>query len=232
MVAPVDRFNVFTTITIHLIHNLHFQPSNMLVYHSLLRATAAALVLPFTSSAMPVRLRKAQMETTVTVQNWGQNWTLNIDHNTASRPRRLPRRKLPVFEISTTELAALEVENAAAPASVGQLVPRIGSANITSTAITTTTNSTNDNQVLHDRSVGPVRNSDTSHPYDRIGRVELSGGVYCSGSLVGPDLVLTARHCVPDNLDPVYFIPFGDNASEKGVWVSSLVLRSHLPIQK
>lgn len=186
----------------------------MVAFTSLFRATATALILSSTTSAMPARPREPQNGTTIAVQNWGQEWTFNIDHSKASRLRRPPQCKIPAIELSAEDLAALETETV--PASRVQLMSPPHHTNTTST-----TNSTNvDNYILHDRSVGPVRNTDISHPYDRIGRVEWTGGIYCSGSLVGPDLVLTARHCVPDNYEPIYFIPFGDNDSEKGVWVS------------
>ena len=49
----------------------------------------------------------------------------------------------------------------------------------------------------------PVR---LSYPYSAIGRVESNGG-HCTGTLIGPDLVLTAAHCIGRKGDPVEFYP-------------------------
>ncbi|KFH43720.1 Glutamyl endopeptidase-like protein [Hapsidospora chrysogenum ATCC 11550] len=36
------------------------------------------------------------------------------------------------------------------------------------------------------------------YPYHSVGRLQWANGVFCSGALVGPRHVLTARHCVPE----------------------------------
>lgn len=38
----------------------------------------------------------------------------------------------------------------------------------------------------------------TGYPFEAVGRVILSNGVLCSGSLVGPRLISTAKHCVAE----------------------------------
>ncbi|KAI9158070.1 OV-16 antigen [Paramyrothecium foliicola] len=42
-----------------------------------------------------------------------------------------------------------------------------------------------------------VYNGNTGYPYGAVGRLVWSNGAYCSGALVGPRHVLTARHCMP-----------------------------------
>jgi V8-like Glu-specific endopeptidase len=41
-------------------------------------------------------------------------------------------------------------------------------------------------------------NTDTAYPYSAIGKIQWSNGVWCSGTLVGPRHVVTARHCLPN----------------------------------
>lgn len=41
--------------------------------------------------------------------------------------------------------------------------------------------------------------ADLSFPYSAMGKIQWSSGVWCSGSLVGPRHVATAKHCVPES---------------------------------
>lgn len=47
-----------------------------------------------------------------------------------------------------------------------------------------------------------------SHPWSAIGKlINDKTGSWCTGSLVGPDLVLTNRHCIPENPMDLTFYP-------------------------
>ncbi|KXJ86073.1 trypsin-like cysteine/serine peptidase domain-containing protein [Microdochium bolleyi] len=59
--------------------------------------------------------------------------------------------------------------------------------------------------------------TDSAYPWSAIGKVQWSNGVWCSGTLVGPRHVITARHCTPTNGEKVSvrFSPFYYNGETK-----------------
>ncbi|KAH7024586.1 uncharacterized protein B0I36DRAFT_366523 [Microdochium trichocladiopsis] len=58
---------------------------------------------------------------------------------------------------------------------------------------------------------------DGNYPYSAIGKVRWSNGVWCTGTLVGPRHVITARHCTPTNGEnvSVRFSPFYYNGETR-----------------
>ncbi|KAI0387828.1 trypsin-like serine protease [Hypomontagnella monticulosa] len=71
--------------------------------------------------------------------------------------------------------------------------------------------------------------TDKSYPYSAMGKIQWSNGVFCSGALIGPRHVATAKHCAPLN-DPgvsLRFMPaFYDGESFPGAYVTTII---HLP---
>ncbi|KAJ1323344.1 glutamyl endopeptidase [Microdochium nivale] len=59
--------------------------------------------------------------------------------------------------------------------------------------------------------------TNSAYPWSAIGKVQWSNGVWCSGTLVGPRHVVTARHCTPTNGEKVTvrFSPFFYNGETK-----------------
>ncbi|KAJ1323868.1 glutamyl endopeptidase [Microdochium nivale] len=58
---------------------------------------------------------------------------------------------------------------------------------------------------------------DGNYPYSAIGKVQWSNGAWCTGTLVGPRHVITARHCTPINGEAVSvrFSPFFYNGETR-----------------
>ncbi|KAI0118952.1 trypsin-like cysteine/serine peptidase domain-containing protein [Daldinia grandis] len=71
--------------------------------------------------------------------------------------------------------------------------------------------------------------TDKSYPFSAMGKIQWSTGVYCSGALIGPRHVATAKHCAPLN-NPgvsVRFMPaYYDGESFPGAYVTTII---HLP---
>ncbi|KAH8168681.1 trypsin domain-containing protein [Sarocladium implicatum] len=55
----------------------------------------------------------------------------------------------------------------------------------------------------------------TAYPYASVGKLYWSNGAWCSGALVGPRHVLTAKHCLNDNASAI-FAPGFDNKPRFG----------------
>ncbi|CAH0020263.1 unnamed protein product [Clonostachys rhizophaga] len=55
----------------------------------------------------------------------------------------------------------------------------------------------------------------TAYPFISVGRIQWSNGVYCSGALVGPRHVLTAKHCLISGASATFSAGY-DNGSHKG----------------
>ena len=53
------------------------------------------------------------------------------------------------------------------------------------------------------------------YPFNTVGKIRWSGGVFCSGALVGPRHVLTAKHCLIDG-QTATFAPGFDNGERFG----------------
>lgn len=54
------------------------------------------------------------------------------------------------------------------------------------------------------------------YPFHSVGRLQWESGVFCSGALVGPRHVLTARHCLPDEPIGGNFAPGYDEEARFG----------------
>ncbi|KAE9570039.1 hypothetical protein CGMCC3_g13902 [Colletotrichum fructicola] len=57
--------------------------------------------------------------------------------------------------------------------------------------------------------------NDPNYPFIAVGRLLFSNGVFCSGAMIGPRLVLTARHCYVEGV-PGVFAPGYDNGNRYG----------------
>lgn len=57
--------------------------------------------------------------------------------------------------------------------------------------------------------------TDTNYPFNAVGKLYWDNGVFCSGALVGPRHVLTAKHCLVEGV-PGYFAPGFDNGEPFG----------------
>lgn len=55
-----------------------------------------------------------------------------------------------------------------------------------------------------------------TYPFHSVGKLQWSSGVFCSGALVGPRHVLTARHCLPDPGVTGTFAPSFDDGDTDG----------------
>ncbi|KAI1777999.1 trypsin-like serine protease [Hypoxylon cercidicola] len=67
------------------------------------------------------------------------------------------------------------------------------------------------------------------YPFSAMGKIQWSTGVYCSGALIGPRHVATAKHCAPLNNPGVSlrFMPgFYDGEPFPGAYVTTII---HLP---
>ncbi|RYO95282.1 hypothetical protein DL766_002267 [Monosporascus sp. MC13-8B] len=67
------------------------------------------------------------------------------------------------------------------------------------------------------------------YPFGTMGKIQWSNGVYCSGALIGPRHVATAKHCAPLNNQGVSlrFMPgYYDGESFPGAYVTTII---HLP---
>ena len=67
--------------------------------------------------------------------------------------------------------------------------------------------------------------SDVNYPYSAIGKLRWSNGVFCSGALVGPRHVLTAKHCIV-NGQSGSFSPGFDNGARFGSGAVTTVITS------
>ncbi|KAH7034776.1 trypsin-like cysteine/serine peptidase domain-containing protein [Microdochium trichocladiopsis] len=180
----------------------------MVAFSFTLQATAAALGLSSVIVALPTISRAAASDT-ITANNWGREWEFNFDPKAAIRRAGMPKGR-----VKTIEIPLNDDHHHTAPSEEMITAPPLKAARSVNTS------------ALYARSVNGVRNFDIVHPYDRIGRVEWGNGVYCTGSLVGSNLVLTARHCIPDNMDPVSFVPFAETEIDSSVayWSTSYAL--------
>lgn len=71
--------------------------------------------------------------------------------------------------------------------------------------------------------------TDKNYPFSAMGKIQWSNGVYCSGTLIGPRHVATAKHCAPLDGQGVSlrFMPaFYDGESFPGAYVTTII---HLP---
>lgn len=86
-----------------------------------------------------------------------------------------------------------------------------------------------DKRFIHGGSDDRVLWTDKSYPFSTMGKIQWSSGVYCSGALIGPRHVATAKHCAPLNNEgvSVRFMPdFYDGETSPGAYVTTIV---HLP---
>jgi|UniRef100_A0A8H7TPK5 V8-like Glu-specific endopeptidase len=69
--------------------------------------------------------------------------------------------------------------------------------------------------------------SDTSYPWAATGKLYWSNGVWCSGALVGPRHVLTAKHCLTSGATG-YFAPGFDNGARFGEGVVTVAVTTDI----
>jgi len=57
------------------------------------------------------------------------------------------------------------------------------------------------------------------HPaiYNTVALVRADGSIYCTGAIIGPKLVVTAKHCLMDRNPEDVNIFFGSSTHEKGI---------------
>ncbi|KAK7753421.1 hypothetical protein SLS62_004712 [Diatrype stigma] len=68
--------------------------------------------------------------------------------------------------------------------------------------------------------------TDRSYPFSTMGKIQWSNGVYCSGALIGPRHVATAKHCAPQDNQGVSlrFMPaYYDGETEPGAYVTTMI---------
>lgn len=72
-------------------------------------------------------------------------------------------------------------------------------------------------------------NNDTTYPFNLVGKLSWSNGVFCSGALIGPRHALTAKHCWID--DPSVTATFSPNfnGSVSNTTGSATVLAGFMP---
>jgi V8-like Glu-specific endopeptidase len=69
--------------------------------------------------------------------------------------------------------------------------------------------------------------SSTAYPFSTVGKLYWSNGVFCSGALVGPRHVLTAKHCLVSGASGT-FAPSFDNGPAKSLLPSPQTLNGAL----
>ena len=82
---------------------------------------------------------------------------------------------------------------------------------------------------IHGGSDDRVLWTNKSYPFSTMGKIQWSNGVFCSGSLIGPRHVATAKHCAPLNNEgvSVRFMPaYYDGETAQGAYVTTIL---HLP---
>lgn len=69
--------------------------------------------------------------------------------------------------------------------------------------------------------------SSTDYPFNTVGKLYWSNGVFCSGALIGPRHVLTAKHCLVDNASGT-FAPGFDNGARLGSGQVTLAVTTNI----